>query len=482
MKRREFLEVAGQTLLAGGAALNLPDLAWSASGQPQATRGTNSQRPPNILFILSDDLGYGELGCYGQDQILTPHIDRLAAEGTRFTQCYAASTVCAPSRTGLLTGLHTGHTSIRGNKAMALPANDYTVAQLLKSAGYATGVIGKWGLGAPGTSGDANKHGFDEFYGYTDHVAAHNAFPLFLWHNQEKVSLEGNKGGKQGQYSNDLFQQQALDFITRHKAQPFFLYLNYTIPHANSTGRTIEAPRIEPEYENKPWPELEKRYASTITRMDNYVDQIRQRLTALGIADNTLIIFTSDNGPHQEGGHKAPFFHSNRPLRGIKRDLYEGGIRVPMIASWPGHIKAGAVSDQVWAFWDFLPTAAAIAGKPAPANIDGISMLPALLGKPQQNHDYLYWEFYERGFEQAVRLGDWKAVRHGLHLPIELYDLKADLGEKNNIAAQHPEVVAKVADILKAAHTDSPQFPIPADKSPASPLSGQKAKPNEPGA
>lgn len=453
MKRREFLTAAGGALLAGGAGLSLPSPAGAV---PPAS----AKRPPNILFILSDDLGYGELGCYGQQQILTPHLDALAKAGTRFTQVYAGSTVCAPSRTCLLTGLHTGHASIRGNRAMPLPASDFTVAELLKQAGYVTAVIGKWGLGEPGTSGSAVRQGFDEFYGYANHVHAHNNFPEFLWHQEEKVWLTGNMGGKKTIYSDDLFTREALNFIRGHRDQPFFLYLNYTIPHANSSGGSIDAPEIDPAYAGKPWPDLEKRYASTITRMDGYIGQIRNELDDLGLTDNTLLIFTSDNGPHQEGGHKAKFFDSGDGLRGIKRDLYEGGIRVPTIASWPGHVKAGAVSDQVWAFWDFLPTAAAVTGRPAPANIDGISMLPALLGQPQQNHEYLYWEFFERGFEQAVRLGDWKGVRHGLKRPLELYDLKTDLAEKTNVAAQHPDIVARIEAIMQAAHTDSAEFPI----------------------
>jgi arylsulfatase A-like enzyme len=428
---------------------------------------------PNILFILADDLGYGDLGCYGQKQIQTPVIDRLAAEGIRFTQCYAGSTVCAPSRCCLMTGLHTGHARIRGNAAVPLEPDDVTVAEILRQAGYATGVVGKWGLGEPGTTGIPSRKGFGEFFGYLNQRHAHNSYPEFLWKNEQKYPLEGNveKNGvssRRAQFSNDLFTREALSFIDRHSKGPFFLYLAYTVPHANNErgaaeGNGIEVPSDAP-YSDRPWPAAQKNYAAMITRMDADIGRIMKRLRDLGIDDHTIVFFSSDNGPHKEGGADPTFFRSAGPLRGIKRDLYEGGIRVPMIVRWPGRVKAGAVSDQVWAFWDFLPTAAELAGLPAPPKIDGISIAPTLLGekaagRPQRDHEFLYWEFHEGGFRQAVRMGNWKAVRLAPNKPLELYDLKSDIGEGHNVAGEHPDVVAKMEARLKEARTPSPHWP-----------------------
>ena len=421
-------------------------------------------RKPNIIFILADDLGYGDLGCYGQRLIETPNIDALAAEGIRFTQCYAGSTVCAPSRCALMTGLHTGHARVRGNKLIPLRPRDVTIAEILKGAGYTTAIIGKWGLGEPGTTGVPNLKGFDEWFGYLNQRRAHNYYPEYLWRNTEKYWIKGNMNGKKGVYSHDLFTEEALKFIRRNRGNPFFLYLAYTIPHANNelgrkTGNGMEVPSDEP-YSDRSWPQVEKNFAAMVTRMDRDVGRIVSLLKELGIDGETVIFFSSDNGPHREGGHDPKFFKSSGPLRGIKRDLYEGGIRVPMIVRWPGKIKPGSVSDQVWAFWDFLPTAAEIAGVEPPRGIDGISMLPALLGKEQGDHEYLYWEFYERGFDQAVRMGDWKGVRH-LDRKIELYNLSEDIGERRNIAADHLDIVNEISKIMREAHLDSPNFPIP---------------------
>jgi len=428
---------------------------------------------PNIIFILADDLGYGDLGCYGQKQIQTPSLDRLAAEGMRFTQCYAGSTVCAPSRCCLMTGLHTGHARVRGNDRIPLRPEDVTVAEVLNAAGYTTGLVGKWGLGEPGTTGVPNRKGFDEFFGYLNQRHAHNSYPEFLWKNEQKYPLEGNveKNGvssRRAQFSNDLFTREALSFIDRHSKGPFFLYLAYTVPHANNErgaaeGNGIEVPSDAP-YSDRPWPAAQKNYAAVITRMDADIGRILKRLRDLGIDDNTIVFFSSDNGPHKEGGADPTFFRSAGPLRGIKRDLYEGGIRVPMIVRWPAHVKAGVVSDQVWAFWDFLPTAAELAGAPAPRNIDGISMTPTLLGekaagRTQRNHEFLYWEFHEGGFKQAARMDDWKAVRPAPSKPLELYDLKSDIGEQHNVAAEQPDVVAKLEACLKTARTPSPHWP-----------------------
>jgi len=436
-----------------------------------------AQTKPNIIFIQADDLGYGDLSCYGQRKFKTPNIDRLAAEGLRFTQYYAGGTVCAPSRSALMTGQHTGHTRIRGNARYPLAPEDVTVAEVLKSApgapagGYKTALIGKWGLGEAGTTGIPNRQGFDYFFGYLNQRHAHNYYPTFLWRNEERVKLrnvvpdEDQEGSGNStnrvDYTHDLIAEESLRFIEGNRSGPFFLYLAFTIPHANNEAKNkgMEVPDLG-EFANKDWPDQEKAKAAMITRMDRDVGRLMALLKKLGIDDDTLVFFTSDNGPHREGGADPDFFDSNGPLRGIKRDMYEGGIRVPMIARWPKRIKAGAKSDQVWAHWDFLPTAAEIAGVKPPANIDGISMLNALLGRRQRNHEFLYWEFHERGFSQAVRMGDWKAVRNSPDSPLELYDLKNDLGEQNDVAAKHPEVVKKIEEYLKTARTESELWPI----------------------
>ncbi len=421
---------------------------------------------PNIIFVLADDLGYGDLGCYGQKRIRTPNLDRMADEGIRFTQCYAGSTVCAPSRCCLMTGLHTGHALVRGNGRVPLRPEDVTVAEVLKTAGYATGIIGKWGLGEPDTTGIPNRQGFDYWFGYLNQRHAHNYWPEYLWRNQQKFPLEGNVAEKgvssqRAQYSHDLFTTEALRFIERHKDHPFFLYLAYTIPHANNEAgdKGMEVPSDEP-YTDKPWPAAQKNHAAMITRLDRDMGRLFDRLEALGIDEDTVVFFSSDNGPHAEGGADPKFFNSSGPLRGYKRALYEGGIRVPMIVRWPGKIKAGRVSDQVWTFWDFPPTAAELAGAEPPAEIDGISMAPALLGKRQKSHDFLYWEFHEGVSKQAVRMGDFKAVRLKLGEPLELYDLNTDVGETRNIAADHPEIVAKIEAYLTSARTESEHWPL----------------------
>ncbi len=417
------------------------------------------KRQPNIIVILADDIGYGDLGCYGQKLIKTPHLDQMAVQGMRFTDFYSGSTVCAPSRCALMTGYHTGHSRLRGNALVPLLPEDITVAEVLKAAGYATAMFGKWGLGEPGTTGVPNQKGFDEWFGYLNQVHAHNYYPDYLWSNQEKVSLTP------GTYSHDLFTQKALDFIKRKQNQPFFLYLPYTIVHANNElgDEGMQVPSDAP-YSHEPWPQQEKNYAAMISRLDGDVGKILALLAELGLDQDTIVCFSSDNGPHEEGGASAEFFDSNGPFQGIKRDLYDGGVRVPMIAHWPGKIKAGQVNHQPFALWDFLPTLAEIAEAQAPAGIDGISILPALLGGKQRNHEFLYWEFHERGFEQAVRMGEWKAVRHGLNKPVELYDLKTDIGEQRGLAAQYPDVVQRIEEILETARTDSKEFPIHAER------------------
>ena len=452
----------------------------SSNAQP-TNRPAVAPRRPSIIFILADDLGYGDLGCYGQTKIKTPNIDKLAAQGMRFTDFYAGSTVCAPSRCALMTGMHTGHAIVRGNAAVALRPQDLTVAELLKQAGYHTALIGKWGLGNPNTTGVPQKKGFDDFIGYLDQTHAHDYYTDRLWRYDPPDSTKPgyndwmefpeNRDGKKIVYMHDLFTSTALRFVQINKPdsfnnyRPFFLYLAYTIPHANNeegkrSGNGMQVPTDAP-YSDQPWPQTEKNKAAMITRLDADVGQLLDKLRQLNIEDDTIVIFTSDNGPHKEGGVDPDFFKSSGPLRGIKRDLYEGGIRVPLVVSWPSHIKPGTVNTQPFAFWDFLPTAAALAEAKVPGQIDGISMLPTLLGQPQTNqHAFLYWEFHERGFQQAVRMGDWKAVRPQAGEPVELYNLKADLGEKQNVADKNPEVVARIETWLKTARTESDLWPI----------------------
>lgn len=455
-------------------ALSLSLLAV-LSGSPASADASNPPRKPNIIFILADDLGYGDLGCYGQTKIKTPNLDKLASQGLRLTQAYAGSTVCAPSRCALMTGKHTGHCTIRGNAQIALSKGEVTVASLLKAAGYATGLIGKWGLGDPGSSGYPDLQGFDEFFGYSNQTHAHNYYPDYLWRNRNKVALDNTvKAGvatSKKTYSHDLFAKESLDFVRKHKDHPFFLYLALTIPHANNeAGKNgMEVPSDEP-YSKEPWPQNQKNHAAMITRMDRDIGALMDLLRELGIDDNTIVIFSSDNGPHQEGGNDPTFFRSSGVLRGIKRSLHEGGIRVPMIVRWPGQVPAGKTSDQICAFWDFLPTVAELVGEKTPANIDGVSMVPTLLGRGEQKqHEYLYWEFYEGGFKQGVRAGDWKVIHDKFAGTFELYNLKEDLSERNDVAAGNPEVVARIQNYLKAARTEDPNWiPRPAGKKKAS--------------
>ncbi len=467
--------------MASMACLSVGAVAAAAADAPAASPAP-APRKPNIILIVADDLGYGDLGCYGQTKIKTPNIDQLAAEGVRFTEFYAGSTVCAPSRCALMTGLHTGHAFIRGNAKVALRSQDVTVAELLQKAGYHTGLIGKWGLGDENSTGMPQNHGFDEFGGYLDQTHAHDYYTDHIWrydpkHGFSQMSLIENAGGKHVLYTHDLFETGGLNFIKLNQPtqvnhhRPFFLYLAFTLPHANNeegrrSGNGMQVPSDAP-YSNESWSQVEKNKAAMITRLDATVGKILDELKQLKLVDNTIVLFTSDNGPHKEGGVDPKFFESSGPLRGIKRDLYEGGIRVPMIVRWPGKIKPGRVSDLVWTFWDVLPTACQIAGVKPPENIDGISMLPGLVGQTQTNrHDFLYWEFHEGGFKQAVRYGQWKAVRLQPDGPLELYDLQTDLGEKHNVAEQHPQILAKIEEYLKTARTDSEEFPVhkPGDK------------------
>jgi arylsulfatase A-like enzyme len=459
LSRRDFLKGAGAGAL---GALGVAAAGCAVAGG-KAGEAARDPRKPNIIFILADDLGYGDLGCYGQKRIRTPHADALAAEGVRFTQAYSGSTVCAPSRCSLMTGLHMGHAYVRGNALVPLRPEDATVAEVLKAAGYTTALVGKWGLGEPETSGLPNKKGFDYFYGYLNQVHAHNYYPDYLWKNEEKVPLgnevEAGVAKKRVEYAPDLIEREALAFIERSKDKPFFLYFSPTLPHANNEagkggGNGMEVPSDEP-YSAEAWPQAEKNFAAMVTRLDVSVGKIMAILKRLGIDNDTNVFFTSDNGPHKEGGHDAAFFESSGAVRGTKRDLYDGGIRVPMIVRRPGLIRP-ATSDHVWAFWDFLPTAAEIAGAKCPDGLDGISVLPAILGQPWKGHEYLYWEFYEGGFMQAVRMGRWKAVRKGIDGKTELYDIGSDVREMRDVAAQNPEIVNRMEVIFRTARVDSP--------------------------
>ena len=428
---------------------------------------------PNIILVLVDDLGYGDLGSYGQQLIQTPNLDRLAGEGMRFTQFYAGSTVCAPSRSCLMTGQHTGHTFIRGNGKENLRPDDVTLAEVLQASGYETALIGKWGLGHEGSQGLPTRQGFDYFFGYLDQHHAHNYYPQFLVRNEERVRLtnivpdEGQYGqgvatSKQ-EYSHDLLTAEALSFIRRERDRPFFLYLAWTIPHANNEAgeEGMEVPDLG-IYAQRDWPQPQKGTAAMVSRMDRDVGTIVNLLEELDL-ENTVVLFTSDNGPHKEGGNDPDFFDSNGPLKGIKRSLHEGGIRVPMIAWWPGHIQAGSTQNHVAAFWDLMPTLAdlAQARKFVPAEIDGKSFQAALTGGRQPSPDFLYWAFYGRGGGQAIRMGDWKAIIQPIGTPLRLYDLSRDLSEKQDIASEHPDVVTRLGTLMEDADTPSDRWEMP---------------------
>ena len=428
----------------------------------------SSNRPPNIIYIMCDDLGYGDLGCYGQEIIRTPNIDQLAAEGVRFTDFYSGHTVCRPSRLVLWTGKHTGHTAIASNAKYVFQNEDITVAELLRDAGYVTGGVGKWAMADAEGNGHPNDHGFDFWMGYLDQSEAHNYYPLYLWRNREKVELLGNvlfdkdekNRGRVAKervtYSHDIMTNEALDFIRQNANFPFLLHVHWTIPHANNEGGRVtgdgsEVPDYGP-YADETWPAPEKGFAAMVSRMDGDVGRLLALLKELAIDDKTIIFFTSDNGPHQEGGHQHEFFNSNGPLRGYKRDLYEGGIRVPMIVRWPGRAEPGSISDNPLAFWDYLPTACELAGIESPQNIDGLSFLPSILGQEQPQHEFLYWKFDGNSHDkEAVRSGHWKAVRPNTDATTELYDLSNDIGEQNDIAAQHPEILQRLQKYMSEA-------------------------------
>ncbi|MBW7890213.1 MAG: arylsulfatase [Chitinophagaceae bacterium] len=446
----------------------------------------SAQNKPNIIFILADDMGYGDLGCYGQKLIETPHIDQLAARGIKFTRFYSGTSVCAPSRSSLLTGQHTGHTPVRGNKEIQpegqfpLPDSAFTIAEMLKQAGYATGDFGKWGLGYPGSEGVPNKQGFDVFFGYNCQRESHNYFPDHLWNNEARINYP-NTPENQQYYAPDLIQRESLKFIEDNKERPFFLYLSFTLPHAAlqlpAGDRYLEYYKrkfneqptsIPPQWNGKgyqPQAYPHAAYAAMVSRLDDYVGEVVEKIRSLGIENNTLILFTSDNGPHHEGGNDPAFFNSSGNFRGMKRDLYEGGIRTPLIAYWPRVITQPRVSNHIGAYWDFMPTFAQMAGLPIPSTTDGISILPTLESRgKQKQHRYLYWEFHEEGGRQAVRMGKWKGVKQQVmrdaNSPMELYNLDTDPGETIDIAQEYPQIVNKIQKIMDDAHRENPGFPF----------------------
>jgi arylsulfatase len=449
------------------------------------------RRPPNIVLILADDLGWGDLGCYGQTKIKTPSIDRLAAEGMRFTTAYTGNAVCAPSRCCLMTGKHPGHAHVRNNRQwkqnvqwsgqVPLPEATVTLPRLFKEKGYATGAMGKWGLGSPENSGDPAKQGIDYFFGYYCQAHAHNHYPQYVWRDGMKVELEGNDGTATGkQYTQDLFEAEALKFVRDRKDQPFFLYLPFTVPHlalqvpddslAEYKGKFEETPYRGKAYQHHDTPRAA--YAAMVTRMDRSIGRLMDLLKELKLEDNTLVMFSSDNGAiGGYAGTDSVFFKSNGDLRGMKGSLYEGGIRTPLIFRWPGKIKAGSTSDLPTAFWDVLPTLCDAAGIATPKEIDGVSVLPTLVGRDgQREHEFLYWEFPGYSGQQAVRAGKWKAVRQNLGKgpsAVELYDLAADPNETKDIAAEHPEVVKRLAEVMKREHTPSELFPLQSVDPPA---------------
>ncbi len=492
--RRDFLKILG---LGGLAAGLFPSCR---PGEPQTRR-------PNIILILADDLGYGDLGSYGQTKIRTPHLDRIAAEGMKFTQHYSGSPVCAPSRCCLLTGKHTGHAYIRDNDEMRergdvwndpslegqrpIPEGTVTVGHLLQQAGYRTGAIGKWGLGGPGTTGEPNRQGFDHFFGYLCQRQAHNYYPTHLWRDGKKEILEGNvafnahqkfpphldpddpasfEKYKGKQYAFDLMVEDALRFLRENRGRPFFLYFAPPIPHlalqvpedslAEYEGEFPETPYLG-DKSYLPHPKPRAAYAAMITRLDAAIGKLMDLVKKLNLDDDTIVFFTSDNGPTFDiGGADSPFFRSAADFRGLKGSLYEGGIRIPLLARWPGRINPGTTSSHVSAFWDFLPTLCDLTDVSAPEDTDGLSFLPALTGNAgrQKVHDYLYWEYAKRS--QAVLAGNWKAVRKTPGSDIELYDLSTDPGEKRNVAKNHPDIVARITDIMTTGRTESEYFPL----------------------
>jgi len=424
---------------------------------------------PNIIFILADDLAQGDLGCYGQQKIKTPNLDKMAAEGIRFTQAYSGTTVCAPSRTSLMTGLDMGHSPVRANRELKgegqlpLPEKTVTVAQLLKQQGYATACMGKWGMGMFDTTGSPLKKGFDRFYGYNCQRHAHSYFPTYLYDTDKQIDLPENKGAKKT-YAQNLIQKEALSWVEKQGTTPFFLFYAVTLPHGNYE---IDDQGIYAD--KKEWTEQAKNFAAMVTRLDHDVGEVVALLKKMDVEKNTLILISGDNGA--SFGDQTPiskFFNQSMDgkLRGFKRGMYEGGLRQASIAYWPGTVPAGKVSDDPWAFWDFLPTCAELSGASYPEGFkpDGLSLVSFLKGGAAPQRDYFYWELHEGAFIQAIRFGNWKAVKNGPNAKIELYDLATDSAEKNNLADQHPDKVKQAQDLMTKARVDDPSWPIKAHK------------------
>jgi len=447
MRRRQFLGTVG-----AGLAV--------ASAQAQAPK-----RLPNIIYILSDDLAQGDLGCYGQKLIRTPYLDRMAAEGTRYTQAYCGTSVCAPSRSSLMTGLHMGHCPVRANREiqpegqLPLPAETLTVAQVLKQAGYATACMGKWGMGMFDTTGSPLRKGFDHFFGYNCQRHAHSYFPTYLYRDDQRFELRENVAGAKKTYAQDLIQNDVLDWVRGHREGPFFLFYAVTLPHGS-----YEIDKLGAYADRTDWTPQQKTYAAMVSRLDSDVGALLALLRELGLDDNTLVVFSGDNGssfaPNSEIGRRFDQTMGGR-LRGFKRGLYEGGLRQAALARWPGTVPAGRVSDEPWAFWDFLPTCAELAGASLPAGCkpDGLSLVPYLKGGPAPRRECFYWELHEGASIQALRMGDWKAVRNFADQPTELYDLARDPGETTDMAAQHRDVVARAEKLMAAARVDDANWP-----------------------
>ena len=477
--RRDFLKTIGLASISAAALSGCTEIRRKSPQKPIVSK-------PNIILIMADDLGYAGLGCYGQKLIRTPHIDQMAREGMRFTDCYAANTVCVPSRCGLITGQHPGHATIRDNYTPhvdinlkngggymcdypegAWPPNVTTLGRVLKNAGYKTAQFGKLEAGIPMPAGKMTEHGWDYWIGFRSTGAAFQYYPTELWKNDERITFEANKPqdvrrpgivGDKGVYSADLFMEEISKFIRENQQEPFFIYFPSQVPHGRSSrdGDQIQVPDIG-SYADYPWTKLEKLYAAMMTHFDGHVGKIIDLLKELDLDENTVIFFTSDNGDENSYYKYTDQFHATGPLRGKKRYLYEGGIRVPMIVRWPGQIKPHQTNKLPWAAWDLMATFADLAGVKAPEHTDGISVVPTLLGRPdkQTTREYLYWE-YQHGKQQAVRMGRWKGVRFGgTKEPIELYDMNKDIGEKNNIAAVHPKIINRISEIMKEARQGS---------------------------
>lgn len=479
INRRHF----AQSTALGAAALSMNSLP-----------AFSDTRKPNVIFILADDLGYNEVGAYGQEKIRTPHLDALAREGMRFTQAYSGSPVCAPSRCTLLTGLHTGHAYIRDNYEirpegqLPLPEDTFTIGHMFQDAGYITGCVGKWGLGGPDSSGHPNRQGFDHFYGYLCQRIAHSYYPTSLWRNGQKDWLDNPPFPAHqrfdgdppddpaffdqfsgNEYAPDAMIEEALGFIRTNKDRPFFLYVPTPVPHVAIQVPDDSLQEYEGEFPETtymgdrgylPHPTPRAGYAAMVTRMDDHIGRIMSLLKELGLDDNTLVMFSSDNGPTFNGGSDSEFFNSAGPLRGLKCDVYEGGIRVPMIARWPGKIEAGSTSDHVCAFWDLMPTFSDVIGTNPAHNTDGLGFAPTLLGDTTQaKHEYLYWEYHSFRGRQAIRMGDWKGVRMRVHenpdAPLELYNLARDIGETTDMANREPEIAARLLAHIKNTRTPS---------------------------